>query len=167
VHNRIEDSFMSLVEPTRRTTITTYDIDSSISFYCGLLEMSVWYDGVFVDPSVNQIYDLPPTVQTRVCILKSSLDMGDLIAGMIGLMHFEGIEAPNIPLPVRRPLPGEIVIMFGTTRIQDIQKKLKANMISYEGPINLSTPGRSVVYELLTRDPNGVRLAFAQQIEIV
>jgi catechol 2,3-dioxygenase-like lactoylglutathione lyase family enzyme len=157
---------MSLVEPTRRTTITTYDIDSSLSFYCDLLGMKVWYDGVFDDPSVQKVYNLPQTVQTRVCILKASLDIGGLVSGMIGLMHFEGMEPPNIPEPVKRPLPGEVIIMFGTTQLREIERKLRENRFFYEGPINLSTPGRSIVYELLTRDPNGVRLAFAQQSAI-
>lgn len=157
---------MSLVDTVRRTTITTYDIEGSLGFYQDLLGMSIWYDGVFDDPIVREVYDLPDETMTRVCILKSSEDTSSIVTGMVGLMHFEGIPSPVIPAPVQRPVPGEIIVMFGTTQMREIEQRLKGTNVEYKGPINLSTPGRKVVYELLTRDPNGVRIAFAQQSEI-
>ncbi len=157
---------MPLVESVRRTTITTYNIEKSLSFYQDLLGMDIWYDGAFDDPVVREVYDLPEQTITRVCILKGSNDTDSIVSGMIGLMHFEELPSPDIAEPVKRPLPGEIVIMFGTTEMRKIEKRLKEASIAYTGPINLSTPGRKVVYELLTRDPNGVRIAFAQQSEI-
>ncbi len=160
-----------LIDAVRRTTITTYDIEASLTFYRDMLGMRVWYDGVFDDPAVPEVYDLPKNTKTRVCILQGGSD-GEvkhhgMVSGMIGLLHFEGIPSPELPTPVKRPMPGEIIIMFGTTKMRDIEKRMVEGGYHLEGPpINLSTPGRKVVYELIGRDPNGVRVAFAQQSEI-
>ena len=92
-----------------------------------------------------------------------------MVAGMIGLMHFEGLVEPEIPKPIRRPEPGEIILMLTTTRMRELELKLtnKNSGFTFLGPpIKLKTPGRSVVYELLGRDPNGLRISFAQQSEI-
>lgn len=162
----------SLIESVRRTTVTTYDIEASLMYYRDTLGMTTWYDDVFDDPVVREIYDLPDNTITRVCILQATTESpspraSNLVAGMVGLMHFEGLEGPSIPNPVRRPLPGEIVLMFSSTRLLELEAKLKKEGYDLHGPpIKLNTPGRSVVYELLGRDPNGIRVAFVQQSEI-
>ena len=161
----------SLVDSVRRTTITTYDIEASLAYYRDTLGMTIWYDGVFDDAVVREVYDLPDETQTRVCILKATDDSNpeakELVTGMVGLMHFIGLESPPIPDPVNRPVPGEIILMFTTTRMRELEAKLKNGGFNLYGPpIRLSTPARKVVHELLSRDPNGLRVAFAQQSEI-
>lgn len=162
----------SLVETVRRTTITTYDIDASLSFYRDALGMTIWYDGEFDDPVVCEVYDLPPGTKTRVCILQGQaagvdVEVDGFVTGMVGLMHFEGLPSPMLPEPVQRPVPGEIILMFGTKKMRELEARLIRGRYSlYGAPIKLDTPGRHVVYELLGRDPNGVRVAFAQQSEI-
>lgn len=160
------------IEAVRRTTITTYDIEASLNFYRDTLGMQIWYDGVFDDPVVEEVYDLPKGTNTRVCILKGgdesqTVASDEIVTGMIGLMHFIDLPPPDIPPPTKRPLPGEIVVMMGTTRMREIELGLKQNGHPMFGPpIKLPTPGRNVVYELICRDPNGVRVNFAQQSEI-
>lgn len=161
----------AFIESVRRTTITTYNIEASIQFYRDALGMHIWYDGVFDDPQVREVYDLPEHVRTRVCILKiaddePSPEAQDRVADMVGLMHFEGLDTVPNPVAVKRPVPGEIILMFTTTQMRKLQANLKKCGFEVNEPIKLDTPGRSVVYELLCRDPNGVRVAFAQQSEI-
>lgn len=161
----------SLIDSVRRTTITTYNIEASLGFYRDILQMVIWYDGVFDDPQVREVYDVPDYVQTRVCILKpledtSDTSTQDLVTGMVGLMYFDGLDEMPIPEPVKRPVAGEVILMFTTTRMRELQARLKQGGFSTDEPIKLDTPGRHVVYELLCRDPNGLRIAFAQQSEI-
>jgi catechol 2,3-dioxygenase-like lactoylglutathione lyase family enzyme len=161
-----------LVESVRRTTITTYDMEASLGFYRDTLGMSVWYDVELADQVVCETYDLPAGTRTRVCILQSREEgagpgPNDLVSGMIGLMHFEGLPAPPAPVRIRRPGPGEIVVMFSTTRMRELEARLLSGGHDLLGPpIRLDAPGRAVVYELLARDPNGVRVAFSQLSEI-
>lgn len=161
------------IDSIRRTTITTYNIERSLTFYRDTLGMTIWYDGVFDDPAVQEVYDLPDNIKTRVFVLKADSETDPkatgMVAGMIGLLHFEGLPKPRIPEPVRRPLSGEVVILLTTSRMRALELKLTNKNCGFTflgPPIKLDTPGRSVVYELLGRDPNGVRLSFAQQSEI-
>jgi hypothetical protein len=125
------------------------------------------------DPSgAPGTYDLPDGTQTRVCILhgggnNDTPDSSDLVSGMIGLMQFLDLEAPSSIPTKRRPGPGDIVIMFGTNKLRELEKRLYDGGFDLDGPpIRLDAPGRAIVYELLGRDPNGVRVAFVQQSEI-
>jgi catechol 2,3-dioxygenase-like lactoylglutathione lyase family enzyme len=163
---------VALVEAVRRTTITTYDMVASLAFYRDALGLEIWYDGEVAGEEVCAVYDLPPATVVRVCVLRPPvlappLGVPVVVAGMVGLMSFVGLPAPPVPEQSRRPVPGEMVLMFGTTRLLEVERRLRAGGFHVQGPpLRLSVPGRAVVHELLCRDPNGVRVAFAQASEL-
>jgi catechol 2,3-dioxygenase-like lactoylglutathione lyase family enzyme len=156
---------MRLVEAVRRVTITTNDMEASLRFYRDALGMSVWYDGDIHDAIVNQLFGLQPTTVTRVLILHSEQSY---IAGMVGLMEFKGQEiAPRPTTAAPTPHAGEVIVMMTTTRINALyQRLMECGCEIIAPPTRLQIPGREVVYEMLVRDPNGVRVTFAQNGEL-
>ena len=161
-----------LIDTVRRTTITTYDIAESLRYYVDTLGMEIWFDTTLVDDGVCEIYDLPLNTPVRVVILRGEVEnaqteRGPAVSGMVGLMEFVGLTPPTPQSLSRRPVPGEIVLMLGTQHMLEIETRLKRAGFHLEGPpIRLGVSGRNVVYELLGRDPNGVRIAFSQMSEI-
>ena len=161
-----------LIDTVRRTTITTYNIAESLRYYVDTLGMEVWFDTTLVDEVVCEVYDLPAGTPVRVVILRGEIESaesthGPVVSGMVGLMEFVGLSAPDQSPAARRPVSGEIVLMFGTQRMLEIESCITSAGFHLEGPpIRLGVSGRNVVYELLGRDPNGVRIAFSQMSEI-
>jgi catechol 2,3-dioxygenase-like lactoylglutathione lyase family enzyme len=156
---------MQFVESVRRVTITTDKIEESLRFYRDALRMKIWYDGTIHDAQVNELFGLLPSSATRVVILYSGQNY---VAGMIGLMEFQGENLASMPRSnSKTPLAGEAIIMMTALRI----KELYENLLQYgfeiiAPPTRLEIPNRECVYEMMTRDPNGVRVTFAQQGEI-
>lgn len=161
-----------LIDTVRRTTITTYNIAESLRYYVDTLGMEVWFDTTLVDEVVCEVYDLPAGTPVRVVILRGEIESaestrGPVVSGMVGLMEFVGLSAPDQSQAARRPVSGEIVLMFGTQHLLEIESRITSAGFHLEGPpIRLGVSGRNVVYELLGRDPNGVRIAFSQMSEI-
>ena len=161
-----------LIDTVRRTTITTYDIGESLRYYVDTLGMEIWFDTTLIDEVVCEVYDLPANTPVRVVILRGDIESaesthGPVVSGMVGLMEFVGLPAPDQPPARQRPVSGEIVLMFGTQHMLEIEARIKSAGFHLQGPpIRLGVSGRNVVYELLGRDPNGVRIAFSQMSEI-
>jgi catechol 2,3-dioxygenase-like lactoylglutathione lyase family enzyme len=161
-----------LIDTVRRTTITTYDIAESLRYYVDTLGMEIWFDTTLVDEVVCEIYDLPLNTPVRVVILRGEVEnaqteRGPAVSGMVGLMEFVGLSAPDQSPAARRPVSGEMVLMFGTQHMLEIESRITSAGFHLAGPpIRLGVSGRNVVYELLGRDPNGVRIAFSQMSEI-
>lgn len=162
-----------LIDTVRRTTITTYNIAESLRYYVDTLGMEIWFDTTLVDEVVCEVYDLPTGTPVRVVIIRGEIESaesthGPVVSGMVGLMEFVGLSAPDqTSPPARRPAGGEIVLMLGTQHLLEIESRIKSAGFHLEGPpIRLGVSGRNVVYELLGRDPNGVRIAFSQMSEI-
>ncbi len=156
---------MKLVEAVRRVTITTDKIEESLRFYRDAIGMKVWYDGTIDDARVNELFGLLPSSITRVLILHSGQNY---VAGMIGLMEFQGEDLVKIPKPkTKTPISGEVIIMITALEIRKLHERLTD--FGFEiiaPPTRLEIPERECVYEMMTRDPNGVRVTFAQQGEI-
>jgi catechol 2,3-dioxygenase-like lactoylglutathione lyase family enzyme len=161
-----------LIDTVRRTTITTYNIAESLRYYVDTLGMEIWFDTTLVDEVVCEVYDLPAGTPVRVVILRGEIESaestrGPVVSGMVGLMEFVGLSSPDQSPAARRPVSGEIVLMFGTQHMLEIETRITSAGFHLEGPpIRLGVSGRNVVYELLGRDPNGVRIAFSQMSEI-
>lgn len=161
----LENSFMQFVESVRRVTITTNKIDESLRFYCDAVGMKIWYDGTIHDARVNELFGLLPSSATRVVILHSEQNY---TAGMIGLMEFQGENLAEMPkFNEQTPRAGEVVVMITALNINKLYQRLvKFGAEIIAPPTRLEIPNRECVYELMTRDPNGVRITFAQQGEI-
>lgn len=156
---------MRFVESVRRTTITTNKIAESLRFYRDCVGMKIWYDGTINDAQVNELFGLLPSSVTRVVILHSEQNY---IAGMIGLMEFQGETLAAMPRSnSKTPLAGEVVIMITALKISELHERLiEFGFEVIAPPTRLEIPNRDCVYEMMTRDPNGVRVTFAQQGEL-
>jgi catechol 2,3-dioxygenase-like lactoylglutathione lyase family enzyme len=158
-----------LVNQARRTTIVTHSIAESLKLYRDTLGMTVWFDGEVDEPQQCDAYDLPPGTKVRVCILAGNSHSQDdtLVTGMVGLMEFLGVEMEPPAQPTRRPQVGQTLIIFDTTKIQEIERRMNAGGFHLVTPLaEIQVPGRKIVYELLAYDPNGARISFAQNCEL-
>ena len=151
---------MALSTAIRRTTITTHDMDESFRFWRDGLGFSVWYDQVVDDPIVTKLLGVSPGTQVRVAILEA--EPGD--TGKIGLMQFLGADALAPPdLRSGPPGTGDVVILFKTERMNEINRRLKEMGFDHVGdPEEIVIPDRETTYEMSVREPTGVRVTFVQ-----
>ena len=128
-----------LIDTVRRTTITTYNIAESLRYYVDTLGMEIWFDTTLVDEVVCEVYDLPAGTPVRVVILRGEIESaestrGPVVSGMVGLMEFVGLSSPDQSPAARRPVSGEIVLMFGTQHMLEIESRITSAGFHLEGP---------------------------------
>jgi len=100
----------------RRQTLIVRDIDTSLTLYRDAIGMSVIYDQVIRRPHKTE----DRVQEIRLVFLKATDDY----IGVLGLVDYEynNPDHPAHKKPVRREgfTPGNAVVLFNTTRLEDI-----------------------------------------------
>lgn len=132
----------------RRTTLLVRDMEASLAFYEGALGLEKYYD--------QMITSRDGLRQSHLVLLRAN----DPNIGVIGLWELEGAAEAPAPDFTDQWVPGEIVLLFNTSELDDVFPRAAAvdGVTVISEPTYREYPGDGVTYEVMVsmlRDPDG------------
>ena len=132
----------------RRTTLLVRDMDASLAFYEGALGLEKYYD--------QMITSRDGLRQSHLVLLRAN----DPNIGVLGLWELEDADQAPPPDFTDQWVPGEIVLLFNTSELDDVFPRAAAveGVTVISEPAYREYPGDGVTYEVMVsmlRDPDG------------
>lgn len=144
-----------MIGATRRTTISVGDLDASMAFYRDGLGLSVFYDAVIEAEASSRLLGV---VGSKVRLI--SLQAGDSVQGMVGLMAFE-----NPPIKPRREGRAglnhpDAALLFLVDGVQAAHERVVEHGAAIVcPPLEYEAPRRGPICGFTCLDPDGVLVA--------
>jgi catechol 2,3-dioxygenase-like lactoylglutathione lyase family enzyme len=124
----------------RRTTLLVRDMEASLAFYEGALGLEKYYDQIITSRDGSS--------QSHLVLLRAN----DPNIGVIGLWELEGAEDAPAPQFTDRWVPGEIVLLFNTSELDDVFPRAAAvDGVTYEVMVSMLRDPDGHIVELNNR----------------
>ncbi len=132
----------------RRTTLLVRSMEASLAFYEDALGLEKYYD--------QMITSRDGLRQSHLVLLRAN----DPNIGVIGLWELEGAADAPPPQFTDQWVPGEIVLLFNTSELDEVFPRAAAveGVTVISEPTYREYPGDGVTYEVMVsmlRDPDG------------
>lgn len=132
----------------RRTTLLVRDMEASLAFYEGALGLEKYYDQMITSRDGGS--------QSHLVLLRAN----DPNIGALGLWELEDAGEAPPPAFTEDWVPGEIVLLFNTSQLDDVFPRAAAvaGVTVISPPTYREYPGEGVTYRVMVsmlRDPDG------------
>ncbi len=148
----------------QRVTIFCRDLDASLGFYRGLLELVPVEEKTIEGAAAGGLLQLPPC-RLRIALLAPEAEAD----AILGLFEISGVELGTMASPQGRPAHGQTAIVLSTTRFDECHARLEFAGVTFLTP-PLVYPKRQasarspagMYREMICYDPDGILVSLMQ-----